>query len=496
MTNQPSNAIVRKDFGGSQIQTVGETAALAVAAQAKAAIEARWLVATHQPRNMEAVRLDLLRECQRPSFAEAAIYRLPIGAGIEGLSIRYVEQALQAMGNVDTEVITIYDDRDKRIVEVRVTDFQRNVGHKKQLTINKTVEKKWLKKGETPISQRQNSAGETTYTVHATEGEILTKESALTSKAIRTCGLRLIPGWLQDECEEIIRKTKADSAALDPDAEKRKLLDGFGVIGVSPLELEEYLGHPIGQMVPAEIVQLRDIWKTIQAQETTWVETLGHRNHIRNSAKPTAEKTAEKTAETVAAPSQGVKQGSEAVKAALAKTTKPKPAPTPPKIEEAPVAETPVEPSPERATENPAETAKHAEVKAKTAEATGAAPGSKRPSRTKAAKSEREKEIAPYVAPGANDKVVRVYIDGGDPRNKAKAMAIHAKWEAEQATASEHPNPPSDDEIAAAFETETEPDGTVINSKTGEVVAEATAQVPQDEEPAWMSGNAPQGEGF
>lgn len=488
MTNKPSNAIVRKDFGGSQIQTVGETAAMAVAAQAKAAIEARWLVATHQPRNMEQVRQDLLRECQRPSFAEAAIYRKPIGAGIEGLSIRYVEQALQAMGNVDTEVVTIYDDPDKRIVEVRVTDFQRNVGHRKQLTITKLVERKYLKKGQVPVSQRQNSAGETTYLVHASEDDLITKEAALTSKAIRTCGLRMIPGWLQDECEEIIRKTKSDEAARDPDAEKRKLLDGFGAIGVTPSELEEYLGHPLSQIVPAEIVQLRDIWKTIQAQETTWVDTLAHRNHLRNSGKPQEAKSAAPA--PAAAPA---KSGAAAVKAAMVGKGKP-PAPAPPP---APKVEAKVEDVDPGTLDNMADNTPA--EKPKTAEEKGAAPGSKRPSRTKAAKAQREEEIQPWVVKGENDKVVRVYIDGGDPRNLAKAQSIHAKWKANQAPpAEEHPSPPSDEEIRAAF-TETTEDGEPMNPETGEVLVTPVNEPPpieESEEPAWMRGDAPPGEGF
>lgn len=488
-------------------------AALAVAAQAKAAVEARWLVATHQPRNLEAVRLELLRECERPSFAEAAIYVKPIGQGIEGLSIRFVEAAMASMGNMDSEVVTIFDDKEKRIVEVRVTDFQRNVGHRKQITITKTVERLYLQKHQVPISQRTNSGGKTTYTVEATEDDLLNKEGALTSKAIRTCGLRLIPGWLQDECEQIIRKTKADAAARDPDAELRKLLDGFGQIGVMPDELEAYLAHPIAQIVPAEIVQLRDIWKTIQAAETTWAETLAHRQHLRGQApEPITEASgAAPAAKPAAKPAQAAK-GSAAVKAAMASQGKPPAAPPAPPV--APKVTAPPAQSPETTTAPPKEVttvdpaqakldAERAATKADVEKRAEEKPGEKaqRPSRTKAAKAERAEEIAPWMAPGANDKVVRVYIDGGDLRNKAKAIAIHSTWKAKQDANSQdansqedHPSPPTDEEIADSFgtETSTEPDGTVINSETGEVLSEP-------DEPAWMREGpptSPPGEGF
>lgn len=46
-----------------------ETAANVLAAQAKAQVEARYMMAMHRPRNWDAVRQDLLKECRRPSFA-------------------------------------------------------------------------------------------------------------------------------------------------------------------------------------------------------------------------------------------------------------------------------------------------------------------------------------------------------------------------------------------------------------------------------------------
>ena len=72
---------------------VVETTAGALAAQAKAAVEARYIMAMQRPRDWDQVRLSLLKECDRTNFAEVAIYRKPVGQGIEGPSIRFAEAA-------------------------------------------------------------------------------------------------------------------------------------------------------------------------------------------------------------------------------------------------------------------------------------------------------------------------------------------------------------------------------------------------------------------
>src|SRR5690242_15706526 len=97
----------------TQMAVVSETAGTAAAAQAKALVEARYTVAIRFPRNEDEVRQKLLKECRRPSFAAVAIYRKPIGQGIEGPSIRFAETAMRLMKNITVETMTVYDDREK-----------------------------------------------------------------------------------------------------------------------------------------------------------------------------------------------------------------------------------------------------------------------------------------------------------------------------------------------------------------------------------------------
>lgn len=257
-----------------ELAVQNETAGTAAAAQAKALVEARYIMALRRPRNDEQVRQKLLKECQRPSFAGVAIYRKPIGQGIEGPSIRFAEAALRMMGNITIDTMTVYDDREKRIVRVTVTDLEANLPYAQDVTIEKTVERRQAKKGDEVLRTRQNKQGDLVYILAATDDEILNKQNALLSKAIRTQGLRLVPGDLIDEALYIVRQTRKTEDAQDPDAAKRKLFDAFNEQGVNASDLSAWLGHAGEKLTEKERSDLRGIYAALRDGETTWREVM------------------------------------------------------------------------------------------------------------------------------------------------------------------------------------------------------------------------------
>jgi hypothetical protein len=273
-TYQPRpTAIVSQASQSAPLATTGETASAVLAAQAKALVSARFEIALAKPRDIDSVREKLLRECKRPSFAAVAIYHKPVGKGLEGPSIRFAEACLQAMGNLAIETPAIYDDAEKRILRVTVSDMETNVTHSKDVTIMKRVERSSLKDGQSAIRSRTNSYGKPVFVVEATDDEILNQENALVSKALRTTGLRLVPGWLIDECMELVRTTRNSEAAADPDAALRKLYDAFGALGVTVDSLKQWLGHD-GAPQPKELEELRGIYTAIKDGEASWRDVM------------------------------------------------------------------------------------------------------------------------------------------------------------------------------------------------------------------------------
>lgn len=276
--DEPGRALeTRKEFAAQEQRfAMTETASTSAAAQAKAMVESRYVMAMRNPRNLDQVRQDLVAECKRPAFAhnKSAYYIKPIGEGVEGLGIRFVEVALRCMRNILAESMMVYEDADKEIHRVAVTDLETNITWPMDVKVSKTVERKKPMDDGSYISVRKNSYGKETYTVPASDDDLLNKRAALISKAMRTCGLRVIPGDFQDEAEDIIKKIRMDKAAADPGAERKAIADAFATLSVKVSELEQYLGHKLDSCSPAELVKLRGIFGAIKDGEATWKSVM------------------------------------------------------------------------------------------------------------------------------------------------------------------------------------------------------------------------------
>lgn len=293
--NSSAPAMVRERFDGTELVRVPETASVAIAAAAKASIEARYILALRRPRDIDKVRTQLMAECARPGFAESAIYRKPVGSKYndetgqwektyaEGLSVRFAEAALRHMTNIYQSAMSIYDDDTKAIVRVTLLDLESNSTVEFDVTVTKTVERKALKKNQKPISTRTNSYGDPVFIVEATDDEVLNKTNALIAKARRNCMLQLVPGDILDDCENKCRETQKNQDAKDPAAARKKIFDNFAGIGVMPDQLKNYLGlEGEAHLLPAQLGELRAIFSAIKDGETTW-------NAIVEAKQPVAE---------------------------------------------------------------------------------------------------------------------------------------------------------------------------------------------------------------
>ena len=289
---QEKGLVKREEFGALQAERAPETASTAVAAREQAAIQAMYVMAERHPRNVDQFRVRILKDCQRPGFAGVARFRRPVGKGkspvtgeweqvyAEGPSIRFIEAALQHWGNVFPSVTTVYDDEDLRICRATVTDLERNITWGNEIQIQKRVEKRGFGRNQDPpkgreiLGQRLNSEGEKTYLVAATDDEIIVRQNALLSKTIRTLGQRLLPQDIIEEAMAAILKTQADADKKDPDTGRRKLIDAFAAIGITPDMLLEYLGHPLEQTTPKELGELRAVYTSVQQSDLTWGEIM------------------------------------------------------------------------------------------------------------------------------------------------------------------------------------------------------------------------------
>lgn len=292
MQSLPSGGSLTESFGSSSTAIAGvESAAVAAAAQAKAAVEARYIMALRRPRNWDEVRQRILAECRRPAFAnnKSALYRKPIGAGVEGLGIRFAELAVRCMTNCLIESALVFEDAEREINRVTLTDLESNTTYPMDVRIGKTVERSKPADDGSYISARKNSYGKLTYLLPASDEDLLNKRGAAISKAVRTLVLRVLPGDIQDEAEQIIRAIREARATQDPEAERKSIADGFFGIGVRAGDLAEYLGHDLSTCNPAELVELRGIYGAIRDGEATWQQAIEARREMRRAREKGAD---------------------------------------------------------------------------------------------------------------------------------------------------------------------------------------------------------------
>ena len=294
ITKTNGSQLVTETGFSQSIQTTGSTVEAIMAAREKAKIEASFVVAKRFPRDIDVVRMDLLKACERPGFADADIeqrdktgkvirtkqpgsawYKLPFGDNVEGFSIRFAEECLRVMRNIEVESSIIWDDPEKRIIKVTVLDFENNISIPTQIVVEKEIERrkpKTTNRGQAiqPLRTRVTSSGEINYIYAADERDVLQKENSAKSKAIRNAILRLVPGDIQAECRKRILEIRHGDTAKDPDGARRKMIDAFATLNVGPTDLEEYVDFDLEKLTPAQIDHLRDLYKAIKAGETTW----------------------------------------------------------------------------------------------------------------------------------------------------------------------------------------------------------------------------------
>ena len=270
------------------VQSHIDPAAVAAAESVKARIQAQYLVALSHPRSYDQSRFRIMEACRRPSFADKVEYKKPVGGKtIVGPSVRFAELALREWGNIDYSNTVVYDDEMNRRISVVITDLETNTTFSSSIQITKTVERK-DNKGRDVISERINSYGEKIYIVKATEDEILTKQAAMISKALRNEGLRLIPQEIIEEAINIARLTQQKDVSSNMDEARKKISDAFGGLGIQPKHLEEYLGHPMSMCVPAEITDLRAIFNAIKNGEAKWNDFVSEDEDVRGGALQSA----------------------------------------------------------------------------------------------------------------------------------------------------------------------------------------------------------------
>ena len=264
------SALKLRSDQGAIVPATLQAASVAAAAGAKAAIEARFHVAQLVRRDPVEVEKRVMDMCDDVLFADEALWSKPQGSTtIEGVSIRFAEEYVQEAGNFHVSSTVMWDDDEKRVIQVQVTDLERNNTIPVDAVVEKYVERSDTK-GREVMGSRLNARGKRIYRVRATEDEVLMKQNSMVSKAFRTGVDRLIPRNLRAKAIERIKSTIRTAAQKDMPAALKKLLAVATALEIPQDHLEDFLGHRLQTTTVEEYEKLRVLLQSVKDGELTW----------------------------------------------------------------------------------------------------------------------------------------------------------------------------------------------------------------------------------
>lgn len=260
-----TTAIGTKQSDSFELTTTERTGERHVAGDVSAKqqeIQARIIVAKRFPRNEDDAFAALIKAAARPSFADDAGYSFPRGdKNVEGPSVNLAREAARVWGNISYGLDIIRDDEHSRQVRGWAWDMQTNSMVTAEDDFGKKIQRKV-----------KNSNPPRTEWIAADERELRELTNRRGAILVRNCLLQLLPKDLVEEAFSKCKATLSDKAAKDPDGTRKAMISDFAELNITPTMLETKLGHPLTQCTPAELAELRRIYKSISDGNSTWSE--------------------------------------------------------------------------------------------------------------------------------------------------------------------------------------------------------------------------------
>ena len=240
-------------------------------ARAVAEVKAQVLMARQFPRDGASSVDRILKECERPTLAEAAVYSFPRGGStITGPSIRLAEVLARNWGNCTFgyEVLERKEGWGKipgcSIIRAYAWDLETNTYVSRQFEV-----KHW----------RQTSSGG--YALKE-DRDIYELESNMASRRMRACILQMIPGDVTQAAVNACRKTESSglSERMKDKNERAKIVKAtvaaFEKLGVHITDLEEMLHSKQDDWTADTMLKLKEILNAIKDNVSSIADYFPH----------------------------------------------------------------------------------------------------------------------------------------------------------------------------------------------------------------------------
>ena len=233
--------------GPRQMTAAPSTMATVEQARAIAETQSALVIARANPRDEYKAHLKIQKACKRQSLAEVAKYAYRRGGTlVQGESIKLIQVIAQCWGNMDFGFRELSRVGDKSEVEAYAWDLETNTRVKRTFQVRHYRDKK---DGAVKI-----------------EGERDTYEliAGMAQRRVRSCIESVIPSDIIKSASVQCDKTLASGDGKPLEDRVRDMLTAFDELGVSKDMIEARLQHKLTAIVPQELVQLTQIYRSIK----------------------------------------------------------------------------------------------------------------------------------------------------------------------------------------------------------------------------------------
>lgn len=250
-------------FGQRAVATQDTSGARQSQSRELAEIQAMAIMAKRYPRDQIAAYDRIMTAFQRVGLAEQAAYQYAKGGSdVSGASIRAAEALSQAWGNISTgfsELSRGYGEDGVRFSEVKAFAWDMEGNNPKSIQF---FVRHWrdTRQGGYALKDERDI-----YELVANQAQ----------RRLRNCILALIPGDVTEAAMKQAEETLKIKADVSPEAMAKMVL-AFEAFGVTKQQIELRLQRHIDAIQPAQVVQLRRIYASLQdgmSQASEWFES-------------------------------------------------------------------------------------------------------------------------------------------------------------------------------------------------------------------------------
>lgn len=216
-------------------------------ARAIAEVQAAMVVARMNPRDEMRAYQRIVMACKRKSLAEQAFYAYPRGGKmVTGPSIRLAEVIAGYWGNITYGLRELNRGKGISEVEAFAWDLETNTRVTRQFQVKH-------------IRDKSEGGKELTG-----ERDIYELVASMGQRRVRACILEVIPGDIVEGAEEECKKTLQGGNGEPIEDRIRKMVLAFSEFGISKDMIETRLRHKIEATIPAELVTLQQIYRSLK----------------------------------------------------------------------------------------------------------------------------------------------------------------------------------------------------------------------------------------